>query len=265
MSSVLTSLNMNVDRSTTRVHAPPGGKTSICFGEDPVQKPPAPPAPVVVEAPVEVSVAVVPTPEIVISGDFKVGVVVASGEGSDEALAALKAGLSVNGVTNVTVSTVSDAFMLPFATQLLLQSTDVVIALGGFSNDSLMYAVISALLQVGAVGVAPVVPALYSTAIADVATASGATWAKAALELLALKAAPAPSPQATVDAPAVIVPPVVEAVLAPPKPSSEVVQPSVASTFAGTGKPSVAPSRSVNSFSTNPGRQVGGRSSLVIG
>ena len=30
--STLTSVDMNVDRSSTRLHAPPGGKTSICLG-----------------------------------------------------------------------------------------------------------------------------------------------------------------------------------------------------------------------------------------
>ena len=31
--STLMSVDMNIERSSTRLHAPPGGKTSICFGE----------------------------------------------------------------------------------------------------------------------------------------------------------------------------------------------------------------------------------------
>jgi hypothetical protein len=30
--STLTSVDMNIDRSSTRLHAPPGGQSSICFG-----------------------------------------------------------------------------------------------------------------------------------------------------------------------------------------------------------------------------------------
>mmetsp|Transcript_17071 Transcript_17071/g.32145 ORF Transcript_17071/g.32145 Transcript_17071/m.32145 type:complete len:172 (-) Transcript_17071:240-755(-) len=41
--STLTSVDMNIDRSSTRLHAPPGGQSSICFGtygsEQPVSKP----------------------------------------------------------------------------------------------------------------------------------------------------------------------------------------------------------------------------------
>ena len=31
--STLMSVDMNIERSSTRLHAPPGGKTSICFGD----------------------------------------------------------------------------------------------------------------------------------------------------------------------------------------------------------------------------------------
>lgn len=41
--STLTSVDMNIDRSSTRLHAPPGGQSSICFGtyglDEPVNKP----------------------------------------------------------------------------------------------------------------------------------------------------------------------------------------------------------------------------------
>lgn len=41
--STLTSIDMNINRSSTRLHAPPGGQSSICFGtyglDAPVVKP----------------------------------------------------------------------------------------------------------------------------------------------------------------------------------------------------------------------------------
>jgi calcyphosin len=155
MSSTLTSADMVVGRSSTRVHAPPGGRTSISFGDQDSSKaaPPAAPrvAPQAAAAPAlqsvnEAEAADAPNQQ----GELFVGVCSVAGTPVRDAV--LKA---LSGATVETFE-VQDVLGLPFAAQALLQSgNQAVIVLGELLGDTpwcsreIAHSVLSSLVTLG--------------------------------------------------------------------------------------------------------------------
>eukprot|EP01041_Mallomonas_annulata_P004012 gene4012-7991_t len=261
MSSVLTSANMSVNRSSTRRHAPPGGNSSISFGSYESDKQLPPPvaifpaaAGVHVEMPTIVEETVAPV-EFQLDTSSKVGVVLVLGEGSDMVLASMKSALKLVGFASVVITTVEDPIMMPYTVQVLLRSCDIVIGLGLIIEDvagSLTNIIISALLQVGTLAGIPVIPGIFhATSVTEaeaVLPALATKWSIAAAGLMATKTAittslellsapePVPTPEVAVESPVEVRP-----VTAP------------------------APSTRTAAVTTNPGRAVGGKSTFTFG
>jgi calcyphosin len=159
MSSTLTSADMVVGRSSTRVHAPPGGKTSISFGDqDSSSSKPAlaprviPPAAAAPAAPALQAVSEAEATDDASNQQGELFVGVCSVAGTPVRDAVLKA-LSGAGVQTFEVQ---DVLGLPFAAQALLQAgVQAVIVLGELLGDSpwcskeIAHSVISSLVTLG--------------------------------------------------------------------------------------------------------------------
>jgi len=179
MSSTLTSADMNVNRSTTRRHAPPGGQSTISFGggnfAETVNTPPPPPvqqasAPAVKEEPSTPAkespvIKESPTPvKASPSGRAKIGVAISTGVGSDVVILAVKQAFADAGITEILVNEVAEPVMLPFTVQSLFKSSrvQIVLAVAVIPNDagSKSLAINNTLLQVGVAAAAPVIPGI---------------------------------------------------------------------------------------------------------
>mmetsp|Transcript_2769 Transcript_2769/g.4144 ORF Transcript_2769/g.4144 Transcript_2769/m.4144 type:complete len:520 (+) Transcript_2769:67-1626(+) len=131
MSSTLTSADMVRSRSSTRVHAPPGGKTSISFGSDNlpkeiqkvVEKAVPPPAP---SQEASLKASRMRSREI-IKSDLNVGLAIAEGSPLKDAVLCVATDLG----SQTSICEVSDILLLPYATQTLMKSNvQCVIVLG---------------------------------------------------------------------------------------------------------------------------------------
>ena len=206
---------MVVNRSTTRVHAPPGGASSISFGDEFTALPPAPPkhteeieqktaslslseaAPAAAAPAVAAAAAAAPP-----SGT--VTVLIAQGKADGDVLAAIVKALAVEGITNPTVVKAGDANVLPYIAQKL---GGVVICAAVISASSSSPSSSSgpksaslegALLQAGVSAGVYIVPAVIEASSlleAKVALADKSqSWAQSAKALLHLKADVLPAP-----------------------------------------------------------------------
>mmetsp|Transcript_355 Transcript_355/g.346 ORF Transcript_355/g.346 Transcript_355/m.346 type:complete len:288 (+) Transcript_355:64-927(+) len=287
MSSVLTSADMSVDRSSTKRHAPPGGKTTFQIGdyqrEVPVESKPVikPEEVAVVETPVE-QVPESAEEEVEIDPDSKIGIIAVLTDETELLLASTKTALGSIGFSSVTISTVSDALMLPYAAQVMLKSTDIVIGLGIVPTDADANTIISCLLQVGVVAGAPVVPGVFSSI--DEVSELGVTVAGIAADMLAIKTSLVTVQELLGDGGATdtAAPPVVEAAseIPPAVPTVETAAAAsdtpaagsvtkgkkfnTSTVFSDNSTEEKVQSRSVAN-STNPGRAVGGKSTIMFG
>jgi len=164
MSSTLTSTDLNLSRSSTRRHAPPGGQTSISFGDGSTDVRKSATA-VVQEQKVDVPPPP-PPPPATATFDGKIVIVIYAGEGSNFVLDEAKAALAKLGVSNVGVTSVADPANLPYTCQMLTKSSQVILALALLPNDkvgegSLSQTVTSSLLQVSTVTSHPIVPGVF--------------------------------------------------------------------------------------------------------
>jgi 6,7-dimethyl-8-ribityllumazine synthase len=175
--STKTSADMHVGRSTTRRHAPPGGKStfSVAWEENGSDKKPA-----AVEEIEEGKPTISPTyfyfelveeiaePEVVVEiTSFKVGLAIVQGPGADVLLTVASKALGAVGIVNVVAGLVPFGSVLPYAAQRLLKSNDAVLALDIVSQDqigsglgSTSAVLSSALYQVGVSAEKPVIPGI---------------------------------------------------------------------------------------------------------
>lgn len=259
------SASMNVNRSTTRRHAPPGGGSSVSLSFEAEPIPPIPPIPAVQEIlPAAPKVSATTSPALKIG---KIGVVLV--EGGETLLSDIKTALFAEGIETVYVSIVSNALLLPFTVQTLAKSTDVVIAIAIVSSAAIASTLTSSLLQVGVFSNAPVAPAIV---VSGSPGSIAVDTARNTVALLAVKKALVISDEST-SVPASTVPeivPSVDEVVVPdvPTPEPEVVV-SKAPVKADVPQPSagaeVTPKARNVSNSANPSRAVGGRSTIVFG
>eukprot|EP00611_Tribonema_gayanum_P011403 TRINITY_DN2162_c0_g2_i1.p1 TRINITY_DN2162_c0_g2~~TRINITY_DN2162_c0_g2_i1.p1 ORF type:complete len:556 (+),score=181.59 TRINITY_DN2162_c0_g2_i1:137-1669(+) len=164
-------------RSSTRVHAPPGGKTSISFGGDaaPARSTVAAPPPVVVveskAAPVVIDVV---APAVASPTGAKMRVGIASADGSPLKAATLAA-LGAAGASTVGSIAVADVLALPFAAASLIKggSIDCVVVLGQmletdyWCSREIVQTVTSSLLSLGLAQGVPVVIGLNYERVAS--------------------------------------------------------------------------------------------------
>eukprot|EP01038_Epipyxis_sp_PR26KG_P014278 gene14278-19155_t len=197
--STLMSTDLNITRPTSKVSRPPGGTTSITFG-DPSSTTPAPtpskPPKTVVQATVKT-----PTPV-----EGKVGIVVAGSVEPETLSNAIVKALALEGVSTPVISFVGEISVLPYGAQALAKSVQVVIAATFVTSDptgAVTQSLTGSLLQVGVSGSVPIIPGIVTQSslleakalLPDLASG----WAKAAVGSLSIKAgiesSPAPEPE----------------------------------------------------------------------
>lgn len=195
--STKTSADIHVNRSSTRIHRPPGGATTISFGDYDSAAPKQTTTPSVVDEPT-VEAAPVANSEvdqlsdslaqIEVTVGTKVGLAVA-GEGSDNIIAAVSKALALDDLGDVVVSRVDDPHILPYITQQLLQSVDIVIAasLLTASTQSIANAIAGSLYEIGSRNGKAVIPGIISASSFLEAKALvsiyAVTWAKSVAAL----------------------------------------------------------------------------------
>jgi len=134
--STLTSNDMHVKRSTTRVHNPPGGQTTISlnsWGEPEKKKEAkAAPAEVVVE---DIKVEMEPEPIYPTSPDV-IGLVVLDGLAFETATRSLTRALAKYGYVNTVLVRAPKPEALVRASQKLVKTTSAVLAVAFFDNDA---------------------------------------------------------------------------------------------------------------------------------
>lgn len=159
--------DLNITRPTSRVIRAPGG-SSAGMGNvlgshtnETVAKPATPSelAPVE-EAEIEIEIKEVPP-------TGTIGVIVAGTIASEEIKAAIVKALVLEGLStsNITISTVADMGVLPYATLTLAKTVNIVIASSVVAHDPHgveTQALTTALLNIGIQGTVPVVPALIN-------------------------------------------------------------------------------------------------------
>ena len=160
--STKTSSDLHVTRPSTRLHAPPGGSTSINFGEDlkPVVTNSVSPSQASVEA---TSAGVVREP-VTEQLPFNVIIVVAANAAEDIVVTVTKA-LKTEGIVNVSVVRTEAALDVTYASQALCGSCDGIVACAVVTGDvatngSLSQSITAALLQVGVMGKTPIIPCI---------------------------------------------------------------------------------------------------------
>jgi len=164
---------MHLNRSSTRLHHPPGGATTFAFGDGALPSPtkspkevPAAHQPDVVEA-VEVEDVTVSLSSIKITTGPRIGLAVA-GDGSDSIILAVSKAFKAAGITGTIVNKTTDPSILPYIVQELIKTCDVVIA-SALLTSSATYvtssnanALVGSLYEVGVRSGKAVIPAVIS-------------------------------------------------------------------------------------------------------
>jgi calcyphosin len=192
--------DMNITRPSTRLHAPPGGGSSISFGTEPAHRTSAGgstahatstaagttgSASVVVNS----SAAVLET--VTVKHPFKVVIVTAVAAAS-ELTSILTKSLASIGVVHVSITETEDPMNIPYLAQALSGSCDGVIAAGIVTSEALSQTIIASLLQTGVAGHLPIVPAvLVAKSLLEAKVLfndKAKTWAASLLSLMVIKA-----------------------------------------------------------------------------
>jgi len=212
------SVDMVTNRSTTRVHAPPGGATTISFGDEFTPLSTAPPSParkgvdeldqkvsalsldvaaaqVAPPAPAPAATAApAPTP---VAGS--VTVLVSEGKCDAEVLNAIVRALAMEGISNPTAIKVADPSLLPYTAQKLGGIVICAACVNGSSSSGAKSSSLEgALLQTGVSSGVYIVPAIIEASsllearvlLADKSSA----WAQSAKSLLHLQSNVLPTP-----------------------------------------------------------------------
>lgn len=211
------STDLNITRPSTKLHNPPGGRTTISFGDPDSTTPPAAfkTPEVVVVAHVEVK-EVAPAPVAMTSApsaEQTIAIVVAGSAGTDAIISAAVKALASHGITSskIVISRAEDAIILPYIVQRVVKQhvfkVVLAIALVANNQDSIQETLTSTLLQLGVQAGVAIVPAVLSCEslleMKALLPALSTSWANSAaniLEPLAFYAAvePAAEPAARV-------------------------------------------------------------------
>jgi len=210
------SVDMVVNRSTTRVHAPPGGLTSISFGDEftPLPKaadaaqhtvtaPGSPQKPKDAELEQKIATMSLSSETDSSGGSTQVTVLVASGKSDTELIAAIVKALALEGMNNPTVIKVADSNLLPYTAQKVSGGGVVLCAAclptsssssGGHKSASLEGALLQAGVSSGVFIVPAVIEAsnLLEAKVLMAEKASG--WAQACMSLMHLQRDVLPEP-----------------------------------------------------------------------
>lgn len=223
--------DLNITRPSTRLHAPPGGSSSISFGDAPASKL-ATPAPVVTNtgsaAASTASETIIEEPTASQSA-FKITVVT-----NTYTLAPLEAALSSAGISFSIVEAPSLA-SLPYVVQSSVTTSDGVLAIGviGDASDAVLgSAVAGALYQIGLTSGHAVIPVILSDASALETTSAGLVDSLNSVLKLQAAVQSAPGP--------VVVESPVPAVVPTPPPVVAVPSPKTANNSISRGHPSIA-------------------------
>ena len=161
--STKTSSDLHLTRPSTRLHAPPGGSTSISFGGDPT--PAAVTAsPTSPQSSSEASTMGVVREPVTEMLPFHVIIVVAENSAEDIVMTVTKA-LKAQGIVNVSVVRSETALDVAYAAQALCGTCDGIVACAVVTGDAattapLSQSITAALLQVGVMGKTPIIPGI---------------------------------------------------------------------------------------------------------
>ena len=128
----------------------------------------------------------------VASSSKKVGIALACASGAEEITTAIAKSLASRGVTNVVISLVENATILPYLAKQMTEKCDVVLAVGVLPAESnnLCGVLSQALIEVGLVSNCPIVPAMIAPSSLLELKASLAhcapTWSSSVVSLLSL-------------------------------------------------------------------------------
>lgn len=126
------------------------------------------------------------------SSSKAVGIALATAVGAEEITVAIAKALASKGITNVVVTLVPNANVLPFLVKQMAETCDVVVAIGTLSPDEgfMTKILIESLIQTGLTAKTPVVPAIISpTGILELKASLPHLcdgWSKSVSSLLAL-------------------------------------------------------------------------------
>lgn len=155
--STKTSADLHLNRPSTRLHAPPGGASSVSFGSSP---PTANTTSGTQPAGNLVPKGVVREP-VTEKLPYKV-VIVSATNGVNEIVMSVTKALKSEGVVNVSVVDTEEAMNVPYIAQSLCGSYDGVIVCAILTNESstssLAHSLTSALLQAGVMSKTPIIP-----------------------------------------------------------------------------------------------------------
>eukprot|EP00595_Chromulina_sp_UTEXLB2642_P000916 CAMPEP_0196761750 /NCGR_PEP_ID=MMETSP1095-20130614/1052_1 /TAXON_ID=96789 ORGANISM="Chromulina nebulosa, Strain UTEXLB2642" /NCGR_SAMPLE_ID=MMETSP1095 /ASSEMBLY_ACC=CAM_ASM_000446 /LENGTH=528 /DNA_ID=CAMNT_0042111681 /DNA_START=8 /DNA_END=1594 /DNA_ORIENTATION=- len=167
--STRTSADLNVTRSTTRIHRPPGGNTTISFGDHYTNAPTTiqPSAEEVESDRIASELQIKLSQEITPEKNIKLSLVI-SGKAISEISKELTKALAKYNIKGASIIVVDEYLNIPYVVQKLLKSSEAIISLVILSNEinnvsAISQSLLNNLYSIGLSGNTPVIPGVLIT------------------------------------------------------------------------------------------------------